>query len=271
MSSQPAVPAALRQPLTRIGARLFFVDSASGISEISLAAMASIDNETNAGLGVGPGRRVALFLPDYFDLSAVFIAADSNYLSQLEVSGDSTNGHDGTWTLLSNDTYSRDVTNTYRNGIDSYTATMVRWLKLRSNSSRNRTLRALHVFGGWSTGVNQDRLIGMDPVDDLRPLQGPDLDFGDIIQGTTHERDFRVKNNSSTLTAQGVELGLHRQNSVMEYSTDDGVTWLTSVSLGDIAPGAITPIIKIRRVVGATADPGLGVGVLTGEATAWVV
>lgn len=272
--SYPQVPVARRQPLTRIGARFFRAISANSIIEGSLSDVENIDDETNSqGLASNGVQYYALRMPYQFDLSALYIASPSNALNGLQVSDDSSNGWDGSWSNLSNAGQSRDVVNTWRNGIQSFTATGINWLRIRNNTNSTNNagrVRAFHVFGGWSPASNVDRLEFWHPTLN-EPLDGTYFNFGNIVQGYDYEREFRIKNRSPFLLAKNVTLGLYRQNSVMEYSADGGATWFAALTIGDIvADDIVTTVFKVRRVVSPTANLGVGAGVLTCVADSWV-
>lgn len=88
-------------------------------------------------------------------------------------------------------------------------------------------------------------------LDDNNSADGAFFDWGDVQRNTTSDKSFRVKNESATLTANGVVVSQQTLtdttpavNSMFTFS--DGGAFATSIEIGSLAPGALNPVITKR-------------------------
>jgi hypothetical protein len=178
---------------------------------------------------------------------------------QTEYSADTTTGADGTWTAMPTGVpfQSQPTVPNYRSSIVAQsgvtTAKAVRfwWSHLHWYDSVHKWVNALHLYG-YPTAANPDKLALWDPTSDAR-LAGGGLDFGDIVQGTSGDLAFRVKNLSATKTATGVVVS----DEVIADTTPSTASQFTfsfgggglasSVNIGDLAPGVISGVVTIHR------------------------
>lgn len=193
-----------------------------------------------------------------------------------EYSTDTTNGIDGTWSTLTGlylDWESEwaggkvpsPVIPVYREN-DSAIASNVRGLRLNfpdMPTFNGNVLNQWHVYGDYSSGANPDRLEIWKPSTDAEIDPGT-FDWGDIPRNSSAQKTFRVKNRSATLTAHGVVLSFEQNTAMVpsqagwhQFSTD-GSTWASTINIGDLAPGALSPVLYVRRVTPANAQLSLG-------------
>lgn len=113
------------------------------------------------------------------------------------------------------------------------------------------TIQMLHLYGANSSDAS-DALEPWHPVND-EPLFMSDVDWGDVRQGSSAARTLRFKNRSASLTANGVIASFDTHVDASPSLLDqfalslDGSTWTPTVSLGAIAPGAISPVVHFHR------------------------
>lgn len=198
----------------------------------------------------------------------------------VSASNDTTNGVDGTWTAGSSFTPTTTATiqrEWSRSG--SITAqSLVNFRNLRltlpGGSTGNRTLGKVLLFGDhnaasdsvafWHATLDQAAAVDL-------------FEFGDRARGITTTRQFRIKNRSTVLTAKNVtvtrSIVTDASPSVPGFHTFslDGSTWTSSVSLGDIAPGAISPVVTLRQVVPTNASLWLWQMRITATPNTWEV
>ncbi len=182
-----------------------------------------------------------------------------------EYSTDTTDGFDGTWTAFPNNSQSNPA-----NHIDDTSEFVtpvagvrgVRYGYSVTQTTLDRQLyRFLHLYGIPEGSV--DRLALWHPTLD-EPLAGDAFDAGITEQGTLLTDSFRVKNLAASATANTVEVAIHvydnsdstpAQSTWVELS-DDGSTFGATVALGNLAAGAISDVLTLRRDVPAAASVG---------------
>lgn len=222
------------------------------------------ETETSAQFPISTAQ-VAVVFPIPTDCSAVFIAtADPVTDGVLYSSKDTTNGLDGTWTLQ---TYSPVVTQVV---VKPYYRVSNRLVRLLPNSTSSdlrgirfqksagnltNGLRALHIYGQPSPGATKDRLALWRPDTDAK-LPPTWFDWGNVPRSTSADRQFRVKNLSSDLIAGDIDVyvealtpGDPGVDNMHTISDNGGATFLSSLVLPDLAPGEISDVLTLRRVV----------------------
>lgn len=224
-----------------------------------------------------------LIFPELRNLDSYFIAVTGNYADpkELEYSSDTTDGLDGTWTqVTTNWVKNGTISPNYRTNITSQPLTNVKGLRFGYGSSNGGynvnyqfNVQCMHLYGSIVGGQNPDRLRFWDAA--LDQEVGPAyFDFGDNSVGTNKVVQFRVKNNSSTKTASGVNLAKESASYTdvangLTFSGDN-TAYSTTLSIGDLAPGAISPVIYLKRsfdLAEVTSVPKDGR--ITATATTW--
>lgn len=203
--------------------------------------------------------------------------------SAFEYSTDTTDGTNGTWSsftaTFANPTahdQGSDVSKPYyRSDIAALSLTNVKGIRIRWSSSwngaGNHRVYVCHMYGSRpTTGV--DRLAFWHPSSD-QALGAAYLDFGDIAQGTSVTRQLRLKNLSGTLTANTITLQV--SDLLPEYTgtglqvSTDNVTYQNSVNIGNLAPGAISSTLYVRRSVPAAESTTQRHARLLANAASW--
>lgn len=200
-----------------------------------------------------------------------------------EYSTDTTDGTDGTWAATTvtftnygqHDQGSDNPKPYYRSDIATLALSNVKGLRMRwngaANWSSNARIFVLHIYGSRpNTGV--DRLDFWHPTTD-QEIGAAALDFGDMTQGTSATRQFRLKNLSGTLTANTITVQV--SDLLPEYSgtgvqlSTDNVTFQSSVSIGNLAPGVISSVLYVKRTVAATETTTQRQARLLANAASW--
>lgn len=181
-----------------------------------------------------------------------------------EYSTDTTDGTDGSWSSFSA-TFSNltlhDAPNEvskpyYRSDIatlslSNVTGIRVRWMYSGWGGAGNHRMFVFHLYGTRPT-AGVDRLAFWHPSSD-QIIDAAALDFGDIAQGTSVTRQFRIKNLSGSLTANDITVQV--SDLLPEYSgtglqvSTDNVTYQNSVNIGNLAAGVISATLYVRRTV----------------------
>lgn len=227
------------------------------------------------------GSLIAIF-PEVRDLDGFYcvawtLARDRNASITVYVSADTTNGVDGTWTQLIASyasPYSSSIVPGYRTAIKSVTALAIKGVKVSLTGGWACNIDAMHLYGEPVPGANPDRLEIWHPTNDERVTPAY-FDWGNVPRGSSADKLFRVKNISPSLTAESIRVA-------MEIATDGtpsvpgqhtlsvgGGSFLSQVNVGDLAPGAISQPVTLRRVTASDAQLGVFAFRVFAEAQVW--
>lgn len=177
----------------------------------------------------------------------------------IETSANTTNGFDGTWTsrgAWSFRDFNREALRTAIDGASWLGVKAIRYRFLPTGSFG--TLHTVHLYGSPATGQAPNRLRLWHPTLD-QEVDGAYFDWDDVSRGTVLDRDFRVKNPSASLTANSVSISMEaltdaNPTNVSQHAYSlDGTNFSASVNVGNLGPGVISPIIRLRRTTSASA------------------
>jgi hypothetical protein len=220
-------------------------------------------------------------LTGYF-VYAEYGASNSPYTPNvLQVSTDTTDGTDGNWTTVASPwLYSSIAINPYhRSAIQAVTGADgikgVRFAVSKPNANvdgNDRTkMFAVHLYGTFVGG--NDGLRFWHPTNDV-VMPPAHLDFGDIPQGSTLVKQFRLRNTSgqqannivvSAEAQTGSDAGLA---SGLTFSLDN-VTYATTVTVPTLAGTTTSPVIYVRRIVGPAEANALRVARVKAVPGSW--
>lgn len=260
--------------------------AASGIiTQLPASSVAALNAESEAPLTLPTSTvTLAIVLPMPVNLAAIFVAAafSSPGLS-VWTSTNTTNGLDGTWTQQ-NPVAPRlmDVKPNYRQSAsllvpsDGVAAQNVRGVRLMTGSSTAMgAIRALHIYGDPSSSATKNRISLWHPTLDI-PLPAAYLDWGNVPRSTSDTRSFRIKNLSSTLTANDVvtyidalTAGVPSVAGMHLLSDNGGGTFNPVITLPSLAPEAISSVLQVRRTVPNNAQVSLWSARIVADVTSW--
>lgn len=184
-------------------------------------------------------------------------------LTNIEISTDSTNIYDGTWTSLGAMTSTTGGVAGVRTGIRVLGgATGVRAIRFNAGNTNGSIQQMwLHLYGSITAGENPHRLVMWHPTLD-EPATGALFDIGDIPRGTQTVCQFRIKNISPAQTASTITIGLETlTNPTPSILTQhalslDGVSYAATQSIASLAPGAVSSVVYIRQQMSVSAAVG---------------
>ena len=250
--------------------------SATNIQRMNDEDSDSYNNYSWYGNVGGVTYGLAFIFPELRDISGYMVQCQHTGASraELQTSVDTTNGLDGTWVTQDASWDSaggginyipmrESISNVSYNGIKA-----MRFLTdMGTGGSRVILYFAVHLYGSISdyTGLDTLRMWHPtldEPLDDNTSADGAHLDWGDVIQGTTADRTFRVKNNSAALTANSVAISTEVATNASptlesQITYSDGGAFASSINIGSLAPGAISPVITVRKATSLSADLSL--------------
>lgn len=275
-----------RMAIDRDGTQAFKTSSTGVVTAMASTALVSLNDEANAPLvelaGTNQSGAVTFIFPELRDIDGYYVnlaaLGQGVTLSDLvlEVSADTTNGQDGTWQGITTQLVQGvDVVPSYRT-VRSSTQLAKRAIRIRktNNTGSAVNLQAFHVYGEPAPGENPNRLALWHPTLDERVAPAY-FDWGNVPRASSGDRQFRVKNLSPDATANDVRVA-------MEALTDGspsvpgqhslsfgGGSFLAQVLVGDLAPGAISGLVTLRRITPTNAQLGVWAMRVFAEADTW--
>lgn len=218
-------------------------------------------------------------------------------------SPDTTNGRDGTWyswdsgVLCGQQGLSQAIKPFYRRqqgpgygGPDNESLTGIYVPAAPTGAARGLQLLGLKPLG--ADGTTKIGLYGIHLYGDVtathttkfwhptldQEVSGSYFDFEEVEVDSLIDRPFRVKNASPTLTAQGVDLSIEEltiSNPNQRYQfffAEDGLPdadYRRVWDVGTLAPGAISPVINLRRITPRTAQLSVWTTRLVADVQLW--
>lgn len=246
----------------------------------------ALNNETDDLLSLedGSGSPVyaGLVFPQPRDIRGIYINYYQVSSATLYSSTDTTNGVDGTWSTVAGvSLVDNNVIQSYRSSIGSVTLNGITGLRIRRDNGYGGAIgpRAIHIYGSYAAGTTPDRLRIWHPTLD-EPLDDPDatdgvyFDWGNVPRSSSQDRTFRIKNDSATMTATGISITQQALTDTTpsvpaQFTFSDGGAFSTTISISDLAPGALSPIITKRFAPPSNATLSLWASRTVVTPTSW--
>jgi len=236
--------------------------------DLTLAQMQALNDETTtAGPQFGDRQQAwdwcAIIFPELRDIDAMFVQHSGAYaVRNLQVSTDTTNGVDGTWTVVNAGDFGYQglVKPAYRTNISSSTILAIKGLKFQAGFgglSSVGNIQSIHLYGEPAPGENLQRLEIWHPTFDER-VPPAYFDWGDAPRGSSADLPFRVKNMSPSMTANSIRVYLETLTDTVpsvpaQHLISQGGSFLAQQNIGTLAPLAISPLLTLRRVTPSNA------------------
>lgn len=263
----------------------------STINQLGSGTVAGLNDESSGGYidtGSLSTWRVGFLFPQLRDFAGWYIARTSSSsptYRELEWSANTTNLFDGSWTTTADSSGWGDTNaGNARDSISEIVLPAVKAVRFRITSGGNAAsdssrLYFIHLYGTIASGESVDRLRFWhptldEPLDDNGAADGAFLDWGDSPRSTTADKTFRIKNNSATLTANNIDVYVNVPTDTSptvasQMSLSDGGAFAQTINIGNLAPGALSPVITFRRNLLSNADLGLWFGRILVDITSW--
>lgn len=255
------------------------VDLTSSLAQLNDHDNSSVFVIGNESSTVG-GRHFTFVFPELRNIDGYFIYGVQTFseftVQAVETSVDTVDGSGGTWTQVAASWAIGGTLNpAWRSGITSLSASGIKGLRFRytwttGSGSRQMDWRCIHLYGSVVAGENPNRLRAWHPTLD-QEVSAAYFDFADIAQGTMLTKQFRVRNDSATLTANNITLSQDDTNGGgmgLTFSTD-GTTFTSPLVIGNIAPNTSSSLLYVRRTVGAAEAVQLRSSVIKAIAASW--
>lgn len=227
-------------------------------------------------------RYYTLIFPALMDIAGWYINVNTTSgwtRLGIETSADTTNGIDGIWTSRVGSGFPVSTTGvipTYRSEINAVSWAGVKAIRIQWTSFSGGgppAWSAIHYYGSLSAAA--PRLALWHPTLD-QEVTGAYFDWGDVPTSTSATRDFRVKNLSTTQTAQSVGLTMEAlydtSPTVVGQHTfsPDGTTFTSTLNIGSLAPSAISSVLTLKRTTPSNASLSLWAARIIALPGAWV-
>lgn len=252
-----------RMLLDRDGAQMYKIDGATNVvTQLTSGQVAKVNNESTKVFGTdyllhGQGQTATLlvFFPEKRDLAGYYYnTLNPVTINAVEVSTNTTNGVDGTWTAVTAAGYGEPVSPNFRTKIQGLSQLGIRAIRLRSSVGAPSfgNLPTLHLYGNPSSGQNPDRLAVWHPSSDAH-INGYYYDWGDTPRSSSADRTCRIKNMSATLTAEAITVAVDALTDTTpsvpgQYLiSENGVDFDATADIGDLSPGGISAVLTVRR------------------------
>lgn len=206
--------------------------------------------------------RIGLIFPELRSVSHMLIHGNGQ-AGDVEVSSNTTNGLDGTWTAVTTAgaVSANGDKGALRSEIKVLGATSVKGIRWGHQGAigggSERWQNHVHLYGKPESGEAPNRLRFWHPTN-AAEVDAAHFDWGDTPRNATVTKTFRV-HNPSAQTANGVTLTTEAltdttPTNVSQHTfSDDGTTFSSSLNVGNLAPGATSGVLTVRRVVPADA------------------
>jgi hypothetical protein len=275
-------PPGKRIEYDRDGSALIFWNGSSVV--VGALAERQALNDENAGsnwnANIASGW-VAVVFPAPMTITGVFAQTaqlgGGSHLCAFDYSLNTTTGADGTWTQFVTDVNTSATA--YRTVITSGLP-VSNVLAIRQRLSyvfgAGGVPYGLHLYGN-RTATTGNWLTLWHPTLDQPLHQTPAFtDLGDDPRGLGNDSfSFRVKNQSSALSANGITLSREALTDGSPTTVSlitlqhNGTGYGTTASVGNLAPGQISAVCDARINVSATAPVGLWAPRIIAAATTW--
>lgn len=192
--------------------------------------------------------------------------------SSAATSVDTTNGYDGTWVDLSLTDFHNisPPLDHYRDNITSQALSNILGTMFKVEENDGAFHNSIHIYGAITPGETTDRLLFLDPDNADAEFTKP-LDFGDVPRGQTQTDTFKLKNNSSGVTANTVQVtaeDLYLGSGSWYTFSDDDVSYSATLGLGNIGVGA-TQLVYVKQIVPDAQAPGVYVARVKANQASW--
>jgi hypothetical protein len=220
------------------------------------------------------------------DVVAMFLSLSYSLTETITVyySTDTTNGLDGSWTSTGESFTAASVVRAtkpfYRESASLVTfaspLSAIRGLRLTMDVAGSFYFRSWHVYGTPASSATTDRLAIWHPTSDAK-ASASWFDWGDAPQSSSADKTFRVKNLSSTYTANDIDIYIQALTpgspsiAGMHTLSDDTVTFQPTLNVSSLSPGEISSVFTIRRVIPSDAQISVWSARLAADVNEWTV
>lgn len=232
-------------------------------------------------MGLQGQRYFGFIFPEPRRITGIWMTADrgvetTGFAPTMQWSNTSTNGADGTWATGATNFGTiwephQTTKPYYRSSITTVDIPGVTALRFFATKTDYFVI-SVHIYGTIGSTESPHRLRIIDLNNDEISTQ---FDFGNIAQRATVTKQFRIINNSPTMTAQNITVSLQAPTNAtptligqLQVSTDN-VGFANAVNIGDLAPSASSGILYIKNAVAPDAQLGVWTARVVATPVSW--
>lgn len=243
----------------------FTTNRTSSTTALTNGDLVTINSESSTGITVANGLSTGILFPELRDIDgALYTHGGASSAASFQTSADTTNGLDGTWTTVhttsSFTTYSGIQ---FRTNISSFTSNGVIAIRATKSTGGDQVVRGFHIYGDIASGQTPDRLRFWHPTLD-QEVGAAYFDFAEVGRGLTSTKQFRIKNNSASLTANTITIsrealtdgGTQTTVAALQFSDDD-ISYGNTESITSLSAGSISSIFYVKYAPTTSATFGL--------------
>lgn len=240
---------------------------------MTIAQLQSLNDENidASTVSITTGQYLVFVFPQPRDIVGIFGRTTVSSITKIEMSTNTTNGQDGTWTEVVADF--SDGTPAYRNDIRAFTIVGARAVRFFPLTTGTWQPTSIHLYGTIPTA--SDRLSFWHPTLDAE-IGGAYFDWGDVPRGASQTRDFRLRNRSTTKTAGSITVIDEALTDAgvplppqFTYSADGGTTFTETLTVPNLIAGATSAVYRLRLLKSTTASLGIWVVRHVAVAATW--
>lgn len=201
----------------------------------------------------------AILFPEKREIDGLY-GASPGIGSWTTYSTDSNNGMNGAWTTFPYYWRTSVALDDYRTYITSFALSNVTAIMScgQTGAYTDQYRRTLHIYGTITPGETPDRILFLD-TENSDAVFTKLLDYGDLPRGQTQVRTFKVKNNSSTMTANTIQVtaeDIYGGSGAWYTFSDDNVSFQATFPVGNLGPGA-TKLLYLKQIVPDAQTPSV--------------
>lgn len=263
-------------------AAVVYMIAGGSVSTATNSDLRKINNNSSYGNvdfrsypGNGNNFYLTFLFPEPRTITGYYINSNSTTPSGgrvIATSTNSTTGQNGTWTNVTsayvNNLDTVQVAPLYRSSIQTVNWANITGLRI---AFANR-ITVVHLYGTIPTAGSPDRLRVVDLSSNDIAAQ---LDFGDVMQRNNVTKQFKIKNNSSTKTADNITVALSALTDasptlIGQYQVStDNTAFANAINIGSLAPGASSGTLYVKLNVDPAAQLGPWMLRITATANSW--
>lgn len=188
---------------------------------------------------------------------------------------DTTNGTDGTWVFRQHWTSVGTTKDAFRTAIQTVSWLGIKGLAFGADTAGDPVKTdTMHLYGSLTAGQTPDRIAIWDPTTDV-VLPPASLDWGNVPQGSSADKTFRVKNLSGSITATTITLSTTAITDTsptvvgQHLLSYNGGPFAATAVIPSLAPGAISSLCTVRRITPSNAVLSLWWARINAVVTSW--
>lgn len=240
------------------GATVFVERSAGEITELNDEDGTSVMTVANSSF---TDKYLSFMFTELRTITGAYVSGSGlSANTSWEYSLDTSDGRNGTWTSI---TETVGAGSNYRTAAATWVPiSSVKGLRHFTSSASSRSYTSVNLYGTPTAAAGVHRLAFWHPYLDI-PLPGWYMDIEDLGVNTTKIRSFRLKNISTTLTANTISVtGDDLTTGISVYGqltfTKASVgAYTSSISITSLASGALSEVLSVKRITTGIQPLGL--------------